>query len=85
MTDIHSCSYYCERPECVRRQRDEMRDRLADRDALAARCEALLAALRRIDDLCDVSGLRRDYVYIIGQIEGEVERALAAPDAKGEG
>jgi len=24
--DIHSCSYYCERPECIKRQRDEMRD-----------------------------------------------------------
>ena len=23
MSGIHSCSYYCERPECVRRQRDE--------------------------------------------------------------
>jgi len=30
MTDdtIHTCSYYCERPECVRRQRDELRDRM---------------------------------------------------------
>lgn len=27
-TDAHTCSYYCERPECVRRQRDELRDRL---------------------------------------------------------
>lgn len=26
--DIHTCSYYCERPECVRRQRDELRDRM---------------------------------------------------------
>lgn len=25
---IHTCSYYCERPECVRRQRDELRDRM---------------------------------------------------------
>jgi hypothetical protein len=22
----HSCSYYCERPECIKRQRDELRD-----------------------------------------------------------
>lgn len=28
MTEIHTCSYYCERPECVRRQRDELRDRM---------------------------------------------------------
>ena len=26
--EIHSCSYYCERPECIRRQRDELRDRM---------------------------------------------------------
>lgn len=25
---IHTCSYYCERPECIRRQRDELRDRM---------------------------------------------------------
>lgn len=29
MTDIHSCSYFCERPECVKAQRDELRERLA--------------------------------------------------------
>lgn len=26
MTD-HSCSYYCDRPECIKAQRDELRDR----------------------------------------------------------
>ena len=31
MTDIHSCSYYCGRPECIKAQRDEMRDKLAQR------------------------------------------------------
>ena len=25
---IHSCSYYCERPECIKAQRDELRDKL---------------------------------------------------------
>jgi hypothetical protein len=29
MTDIHSCSYYCDRPKCVKAQRDELRDKLA--------------------------------------------------------
>ncbi len=28
MTDIHSCSYYCDRPECVKAQRDELRAEL---------------------------------------------------------
>ena len=26
---IHSCSYYCDRPECIKAQRDELRERLA--------------------------------------------------------
>ena len=29
MTEVHSCSYYCDRPECIKAQRDELRDRLA--------------------------------------------------------
>jgi hypothetical protein len=29
MTDIHSCSYYCDRPECIKAQRDELRERMA--------------------------------------------------------
>lgn len=33
-TDVHTCSYYCERPECVRLQRAELRDRMES--ALAA-------------------------------------------------
>ena len=28
MTDIHSCSYYCDRPACVKAQRDELREAL---------------------------------------------------------
>jgi hypothetical protein len=27
-TDIHSCGYYCDRPACIKAQRDEMRDGL---------------------------------------------------------
>lgn len=26
-TDIHSCSYYCDHPKCIERQRDELRDK----------------------------------------------------------
>jgi hypothetical protein len=29
MTDIHSCSYYCDRPACIKAQRDELRDKMA--------------------------------------------------------
>ena len=26
--DIHTCSYYCERPACIKAQRDAFRERL---------------------------------------------------------
>lgn len=29
LDDIHSCSYYCDRPECVKSQRDELREAIA--------------------------------------------------------
>jgi hypothetical protein len=28
--EIHSCSYFCERPACIKAQRDELRDRAVD-------------------------------------------------------
>ena len=27
--DIHSCSYFCELPACIKQQRDEFRDKMA--------------------------------------------------------
>jgi hypothetical protein len=41
---IHTCSYYCERPDCIRAQRDELRQKLeqaiqAEREACAKVCE----------------------------------------------
>jgi hypothetical protein len=29
MTEVHSCSYYCNRTKCIKAQRDELRERLA--------------------------------------------------------
>lgn len=35
--NIHSCSYYCKRPACVKAQRDDLRDRFVEpRDERAA-------------------------------------------------
>ena len=39
MTDIHTCSYQCDRPECIRAQRDE----------LLARAEAAEARVRELE------------------------------------
>ena len=42
--DIHSCSYYCTRPECVLAQRNELRDKQqAEREAI----------IQTIDELSD--------------------------------
>lgn len=30
MTDIHSCGYFCDRPECIKAQRDELRAQVAE-------------------------------------------------------
>ena len=29
---IHSCSYYCHKPECIKAQRNELRDKLFKRE-----------------------------------------------------
>jgi hypothetical protein len=43
---VHTCSYYCDRPECIRAQRDELRQKLeqliqAEREAVAKLVEEL--------------------------------------------
>lgn len=30
---LHTCSLYCDRPDCIRQQRDDLRERLAELDA----------------------------------------------------
>jgi hypothetical protein len=38
---IHTCSYYCDRPDCIKAQRDELRQKLEQaEDAVAAEREA---------------------------------------------
>lgn len=39
--DIHTCSYHCNRPECIKAQRDELRDSLAAAEADAGRLDWL--------------------------------------------
>jgi hypothetical protein len=31
MNTDHTCSYYCDRPECIRAQRDELREKVLGR------------------------------------------------------
>lgn len=32
MTNLHTCSYFCDRPACIKAQRDELRERLIVED-----------------------------------------------------
>ena len=64
MTDIHSCSLYCDRPECVKRQRDEMRDGIKRYEEMAAMATAEIADLT-----AELAEQRLQYVALFGQLE----------------
>jgi len=52
MTDIHSCSYCCERPECIKAQRDEMRGEI---ERLRAECDEIEAqAVKNCDEVLEL-------------------------------
>jgi len=46
MNGIHSCNYYCEKPACIKAQRDEMRGWFFDTQTVAA-LQQRIAALER--------------------------------------
>lgn len=49
---IHTCSLYCDRPECMKRQRDLLRDALEQSEARVRELEAERAEVaRRINAL----------------------------------
>lgn len=43
--NIHSCSYYCHIPECIKAQRDELRDKFVDSDTHRVVSVAILQRL----------------------------------------
>jgi len=51
---LHTCSYYCERPECIRAQRDELRQKLEQAESLDKQDEikALIEDLRLNHEFC---------------------------------
>lgn len=57
-TDVHTCSYYCERPGCIRAQRDE----------LAARLEALTAAQRPAAPSEETGGFDANFLRHIASV-----------------
>jgi len=51
---IHTCSYYCDRPECVKAQRDELRQKFEQAESLDKQDEikALIEDLRLNHEFC---------------------------------
>ena len=49
MNDIHTCNYYCERPPCIKAQRDEMRGWFFDTRTVAALQQKLAASERECE------------------------------------
>ena len=40
---LHTCSYHCDRPECIRAQRDYLRDKMdAEREQFSLLCDTLV-------------------------------------------
>ena len=79
MSDIHSCSYYCTRPACVLRQRDELRDKL-----LAEPVAVLNEKVDRAYDLID-RFLRNnlgdeDYATFSDALDTLIEQKQVEPD-----
>jgi len=71
MDSGHSCSYYCERPECIKAQRNELRDN-ADKQA------ATIAALRT--DLAYYQAKWEHELSTVSKLERELaEWKAAAP------
>jgi hypothetical protein len=53
--DIHTCNYSCERPACIKTQRDELAQRLLElvAQAVAAEREACAEVAESYEPTCD--------------------------------
>ena len=46
MDDIHSCSYFCDRPACVKAQRDKLREYVYERESVVLTDDEIDAVLK---------------------------------------
>ncbi len=81
MTDVHSCSYYCDRPACIKAQRDELRE---SAEKLQGRYDLLQTQFDRLrdaytDDILSVVRVRdsaKDGSRTLEQIAQELDAIL---------
>lgn len=81
---IHSCSYYCDRPVCIKRQRDELRDKLFEEyekrekvrmgalDEIYAEAREYAEGERKLAQegvmQMDIHALRREYIDLMAMV-----------------
>lgn len=78
---IHSCSYYCQRPECIKAQRDELVKKMEEADADKARIESRVPADCVVVPREDAP---EGWVYVPFQVQeaaGWVTYRVLCPDA----
>ena len=62
MDDIHTCSYSCERPACIKAQRDELAARLEAQPAAATAHELLAAEYSKVGNTFRAEDIRKGRV-----------------------
>ena len=78
MTDIHSCSYYCDRPECIKAQRDEARRTVREAHEAGARVTAQRDELLKALMLCQQASLHKHILNTGESLASVVDAAIKA-------
>lgn len=60
-TDIHSCGYFCDRPECIKAQRDELRERVAELEPVGWQWITTAQFRRNLPENAEAGAWRRIY------------------------
>jgi len=73
--DVHSCSYFCQRDTCIRAQRDELRERVAELEADAERLD-WLGSNPRLAEITTEAGTKDCYYYAVAGAPGLTLREI---------
>ena len=75
MSDVHTCGYYCDRPRCIKEQRDELRDRF---QIMQAQAEVDAKAQRKVQAQAVNQQLPEGYVLVpIEPTEAMIDMGVA--------
>lgn len=72
---LHSCSWHCDRPGCIRAQRDALRQRIAELEADAERLD-WLGSNPRLAEITTEAGTKDCYYYAVAGAPGLTLREI---------